>query len=594
MRLLKKLSQIYMNSKIGTKQLLAYVVIVLIPTLGFSYYSFVQIANNVKSTYATNNQQILEQSYANLRGELSRSESVFQMFQYNPVVTNFINGYYTSPSDEMYAFLSDIRPLFGYGEGIDKNIQNITIYTDIQPLVNYAPYIQSSADLSNTPIDILDITPETGRWLLDTRDGVFTLQYYQALYDSGFYKRRGYLVLTLRNSSLLDNFDLFSKRQILLFRKGSEWLEPVNGQLREINTANSPAAVRDFLASPLSKIKSGTAFNQKIIVNSVNISQLGIDAVVVTPTNSLMETGKEYSPLIYLACLLFLLSLVYYAIISSLTNRIRKMARHIGKADHENLLAFECPCYRDEIGTLVTAYNNMISRIGSLLNGLNIAELKKKESDFYALQAQVKPHFIFNALETIRMMAETNDDRTVADAIYSLGRFMRYNLSRNKSEVFLKEEIENVRNYLRIYKIGMGYRLEYSIHVGCEIDGVKCPAFILQPLVENSLHHGFSDRRGKCILEIDVQQKEENLVLSVSDNGDGIDAKRLEIIRGILSGAVEPGALFTEDRRHGNGVGIVNVSERIQHYFGGNAGLTVSSLPNERTTFTITFQKMEA
>lgn len=591
MLLLKKLSRFYMDRKIGTKQLIAYLIVVLIPVLGYSCYSYLQISGNIKNVYAVNNQQILGQSYSNFRGELSHLESVSQMFQYNTTVTNFLCGYYTAESEEMYAFLSDIKPLFGYGKGSNKNIQNITLYTNKKTLLDYGPFIRNSSALQSISAEIASINPEKGLWLLDTRKDLSTLQYYQKLYDRGFYKQCGYLELTLNSGSLLENFNVFGSRQILLFRKGGEWFELKNGQLRKVDRAGGSDAARDFLDSPLSKAGSGSASDHNTLVNSISLSELGLDVMVVTPFSSILGTGIEYMPLLYLAFLLIVLSLVYYATIASLTSRIRKIAWHIGKTGQGNLLAFEGNYYQDEIGTLVKAYNGMIHRIGSLINDLNITEHKKAESDFYALQAQIKPHFLYNSLETIRMMAEANDDPAVADTLCSLGRFMRYSLSGNKNEVFLREEIENVRNYLQIYKMSMGDRLDYAICVECGIDRIKCPVFILQPLVENSLHHGFSVRRGKCLVEIHVGNRGENLEMSVSDNGEGISAERLGTIKSVLIGDTEPAALYSVGWQDGNGVGIVNVNERIRHYFGEKSGLSVESEPNERTTFTITFRR---
>ena len=164
----------------------------------------------------------------------------------------------------------------------------------------------------------------------------------------------------------------------------------------------------------------------------------------------------------------------------------------------------------------------MIIRIRDLISDLNIAELKKKEADFYALQAQIKPHFIYNALETVRMTAEINDDEEVADLTYSLGCFIRYNLTTGSEDSTLDKEFENAENYLQIYKVSLGSRLDYSLDYNQSISEIRCPAFILQPLVENCIHHGLSDAKTSIKIDIYTNETPDEMCVTIADNGTGI------------------------------------------------------------------------
>lgn len=585
---LKKLSYWFMNFTIGTKMVIVYLVVILIPTFMYSIYFYIQISNNIVNMYETGNQQLMEQAYSNFKGEISQIESTYQLFQYNRSVTQFLNGNYPSEADEIYAYLKDIQPLFAYGHASNKNIEDITIYRYRNSSIELKRYILGVDKFTGSTAVIRGIAPDKGLWVLDNEGGGNLLKYYKKCYSTNFYRELGFVQITVKSSNLLSRFNVIGKDQVLLFRHDNEWFAIRNGLLQKIDAASETnPTISYFLKSSLSEIRAGYQSNVKLLVNALQIKELDVMAVLLTPSAIIMGDSREYTPLIYLAVLLVFLSLIYYIIISSVTRRMARLAKHIRKTDHDNLSEYRGLEYKDEIGALIKSYNEMINRIGSLVNSLNIAELKKREADFYALQAQIKPHFIYNSLETIRMMAETNNDPSVADITYNLGRFMRYNLSKKKDETLLKDEIENVNNYLQIYKVSMGERLAFNININCDISLVKCPGFILQPLVENSLHHGLSSRRGRCIIEINVHENTDFMEIVICDNGVGIPEERLRIIKGVLEGAVASSEL----RTIGNGIGIVNVNERIKSYFGNRSGLSIESADGSGTTCRIQFER---
>lgn len=585
---IRKPAYYFMNFTIGTKMVIVYLVVILIPTVIYSVYFYLQISNNIINMYETGNQQLMEQAYSNFKGEISQIEATCQMFQYNKSVIQFLSGYYPTEADEIYVYLKDIQPLFAYGHSSNKNIEDITIYRYSAPTIELQRYILGVDKFTGSAAVVGSIPPEKGLWILDDEDGGNRLKYYKKCYSTNFYRELGFIQITVKSGDLLDRFNVIGSNQVLLFQHDSEWFTIRDGLLKKIDAENeTDTTLRRFFDSGLSEMKDGYRSNTRLLVNSLQLGELDVRAVLLTPAASVMGDSREYTPLVYLAVLLVFLSLIYYGIISSVTRRMVGLARHIRKTDHDNLAEYRDLGYKDEIGALIKSYNEMINRIGSLVDSLNIAELKKREADFYALQAQIKPHFIYNSLETIRMMAEINDDPSVADITYNLGRFMRYNLSRRKDETLLKDEVENANNYLQIYKVSMGERLAFSINVNCDIGLVKCPGFILQPLVENSLHHGLSSHRGRCIIEININEDGDFTEIVIGDNGVGIPEERLKIIRGVLEGTVASSEL----KPKGNGIGIVNVNERIKSYFGSRSGLSIESGNDSGTTCRLRFER---
>ncbi|MRN52270.1 sensor histidine kinase [Paenibacillus monticola] len=236
--------------------------------------------------------------------------------------------------------------------------------------------------------------------------------------------------------------------------------------------------------------------------------------------------------------------------------------------------------YSKELGFLISSYNSMIARIDELTNTVHKVELMKKEADFKMLQAQINPHFLYNTLETMRMHAEQNDDPDVAEMACSLGKLLRYSLSKSENETSLLSEIEHVEHYTAIHKVRMGSRLEVvwdiSEDVASRLSTFRCPRFIVQPMVENSIQHGISKKRRKGMITISVEDTTEEVVLTIADNGVGIPPERLEIITKVLNGSLAP-----EDIPFTGGIGLYNVNERIKAFYGNPFGISMTSVDGE-------------
>ena len=192
------------------------------------------------------------------------------------------------------------------------------------------------------------------------------------------------------------------------------------------------------------------------------------------------------------------------------------------------------------------------------------------------LQAQIQPHFLYNTLETMRMLARASGDSTVADMAYSLGDLLRYSLSK-QDETTLQDELNNVKAYLSIHQIRMS-DLYYEIVPEEGLMTLKCPRFILQPLVENSIIHGVSKRRGAKRIDIRFAIEQDYAIIEVSDNGSGISEEKLSILRQVLAGEAVGGM-----QTQGTGIGLINVAERVKAYFGGQSGVMFNSAPGEGT-----------
>ena len=213
----------------------------------------------------------------------------------------------------------------------------------------------------------------------------------------------------------------------------------------------------------------------------------------------------------------------------------------------------------------------------SYLMEQNVEEQRqKRKSELKALQAQINPHFLYNTLDSIIWMAEWGKTKEVVLMTSSLAKLLRQSISNQNELVRVEEEVEYTRSYLIIQKMRYKDKLEYEILVNPEIQSKKIPKLVLQPLVENAIYHGIKYKEGKGVVCIDGYKEGSSMVLKVQDDGIGMNEEQLKKIFEKRE---------TDTRR--NGVGVLNVHERIQLYYGKEYGLKFSSIEGFGTTVEI-------
>ncbi|WP_169911484.1 cache domain-containing sensor histidine kinase [Clostridium oryzae] len=239
---------------------------------------------------------------------------------------------------------------------------------------------------------------------------------------------------------------------------------------------------------------------------------------------------------------------------------------------------------KDEIGELYEDLCTMINSIKQLINEVYVSKIqqqqlnnKQKEVQFEMLASQINPHFLYNTLETIRMKAYCNGQKEIADIVKMLGKIMRRNLEATSRLVTLNSELDLVKSYLEIQKLRFGDRIDYSIDILCDIDHYEILPLLLQPVVENAFVHGLESKEGSGIIKI-VIREEERMVISISDNGLGIDRDRLEHIHKLLE---------DYDNSDHKSIGLSNVNQRIKLYYGKKYGVEIKSEINNGTAVDI-------
>lgn len=287
----------------------------------------------------------------------------------------------------------------------------------------------------------------------------------------------------------------------------------------------------------------------------------------------------QKNTLIYAAILLMIgigAAIVY-------TNSIIKpigILQGLMKKAEEGELDIEYPViYNDEIGQLGNSFNSMIESIKNLLNLVYVEQQQKKEAELKAFQAQIKPHFLYNTLDTINWMAQEYNADDISEIVCALTNLFRISLSKGKEIITLKEEIKQVESYLIIQLARYSGKFTYSINYNNELLNCKVIKLVLQPMVENAIYHGIKEKDGPGHINIHISKNEDMLIYKIQDNGLGMPDSKVEEINKML--------INKEPISEKYGIGIFNVNERIKLTYGYQYGIKIKSEMGKGTTVLI-------
>lgn len=240
----------------------------------------------------------------------------------------------------------------------------------------------------------------------------------------------------------------------------------------------------------------------------------------------------------------------------------------------------------DEVAELMTTYNGMLEQIKELIQSVKDEQKQKEQLRFKMLQAQINPHFLLNTLNNIKWMAYMRRDREVGDMISHMAVMMEASIGRGEDVIALRQEIDYIESYVTLQNIRFGGQIELRTLVPEHVLACAIVKFTLQPLVENSIVHGFQGREGERTIEIAGEEARGMVLLTVRDNGTGITEGKLGMIARALAGSEAP------RERERERIGLQSVHERLRLHFGDAYGIEVRSAAGEGTTVAVTLPKL--
>ena len=307
------------------------------------------------------------------------------------------------------------------------------------------------------------------------------------------------------------------------------------------------------------------------------VGYTGWKLVGVVPADDL-ATGSQ-QPLLFGVSLLlfsaFLLAFLNFRISAYISDPIRRLEHSIKEleAGKENVeIEEEAGCY--EVQRLSHSVRSMVSTMRHLMDDIIEQERQKRRSELEVLQSQINPHFLYNTLDSVIWMTEAGRYDEAIQMVTSLARLFRIALSRGKSIIPLKDELEHALHYMTIQEIRFKKKFSTRITAHPGTEGLYTMKLIVQPILENAIYHGMAGAEDDGLITVDARREGDDLIIDVEDNGMGM---RPEVAASLLD------ENRPEMRTTGSGIGVRNVHRRIRLTFGERYGLTIFSEPDEGT-----------
>lgn len=580
------MKDLLLNVSLRTRMLLSNIVVALIPFLIFSIVSGFVFLDHAQKTAEEHSVQLIHQVSNSMDVYVETIEKMVNYIQLELQDTPF----FTMESEGASGWDSEtayIRSVLENVANSHREVAGIFIATKEDLYVSTGmsrisrdPFQNERwyREASENPEEIQLISVVTGRNIVTNRsysiDDVFSLA--KAVQDPETGEVLGVILLDIRHDiiqSSINGVTIGEKGFVFVMDQEDNIVyTPVNGIVYRVN----PKWVKAM--EPMSVQIQGGSYQ----IRSELSPYTGWRTVGVF---SMDEVMSSVNTIVYILFTCVIISLVLVVIVSfkfsrTLTNPIFKLKRLMKQAESGDLTVRFNFQHNDEIGELGQSFNHMIARIDQLIQMVYVEQENKRTAEMKSLQEQIKPHFLYNTLDTISWMARDYDAEDIVRLVDALTNMFRIGLSHGKDIITVKEEITHVSNYLYIQKIRYKDKLNYVIHVDESLYAVEVPKLILQPLVENAIYHGVKAKRGGGTITITGVPEGENLVFTVQDNGAGMPQEKVEELNRRMSER----SVLDEKKSFG----LFYIRERIQLCYGKGYGVHVESTLGEGTRVTIT------
>lgn len=518
----------------------------------------------------------------------------------NEVSSNFINLYASQKNLEINSYIEDI-------DKRSKRIYNSEILTYLinEPNYSKSQFISNKLDIDQFLVSMMQQDERLfGITLISAHGYGYSMGYSQRGIDKDiltkekWYKQikesDGELVVTSAHKtpylSIRSNEDVFSIGRVIKDEYGELAavmifeVRPVELMLfnpdhekisEQFNTritirSSDDQLIFDSKAHLVGENKN--LYREKDTLILTNESEMsGVKVSVFIPEANLLSTINNFGNItivILIVVTIFLIVISYY-ISHYITRPIIQLTRSIRKTAEGNRVMIKRSNRNDEIGILEENYNRMVLKIKYLIEDVYLAQLKEQQAELLALQNQINPHMLFNTLESIRMEAVVNNDLTTADMIKNLAKMFRLTLNRFEDEYYIKDEIEYVQTYVELQNIRYDNRFQLNIDLGKEILNTKIINLVFQPIIENSIIHGFKDIEEKCYISIVGKIIDNGILIQFRDDGIGVKKDKVDEINKYLE--ISPNRI-AKPRKN---IGLKNIYDRIKIRYGSQYYLKI-------------------
>jgi len=415
---------------------------------------------------------------------------------------------------------------------------------------------------------LLDIDSLTSKGILVTRFQMSELNRIFSFYSSQGKLDRRFLIVAGNGNIVFDNESNAGGKHI------SNYVDTANGI---------------DLASGVSQSKTLTFDGRKsfVSVQDLQLQRLGVGdwkLVMVTSWQYLSgDMAVVLRWMVVVTSISLLLALVFNLMfIRRTVSFIIRVVRAMRQVERGDLNTQVSIVGNDETATLARGFNSLVRRVSELLEDVKEEQSRKRKAEMMLLQAQIKPHFLFNALESINILAVQNEGRKVSKMVQRLANIFRISIQQ-KEEITIEQELEHLTSYLEIQKYRFEELFDYSIDVPKELMSSAILKLTLQPLVENSIQHGFEGIEYMGRIRIIAREEGGDIAFYIEDNGIGIDERQLALFATSGMTTLQEMAEDSPETGERRGLGFGNVADRLRIHYGSGYGLMLCSAPGHGT-----------
>lgn len=301
-----------------------------------------------------------------------------------------------------------------------------------------------------------------------------------------------------------------------------------------------------------------------VLITEASLALGGLKLVAYVPYSAVTASGAEQliSDMLMILLVIGCMLLIVYTLTHSILKRVNNIAGKLENIENNRFEELIESCQNDELGKLETTFNRMSQRIHSLISEVYELEIQRKAAEMITLQAQIKPHFLYNILDSINWMAWDGNTQEISKVVTSLGKFFRLSLSAGREIIPLLDEVEIARQYVYLQQVR--YVGTIDAHFTVDEEALSClsPKLLLQPIIENSVKHGILPRRhrGKGTIWIKIRCEDGMIYASIVDDGKNLSEKDTYDV---------------DSESSVGGYGLSNIHERLKLLYDDNYSLSI-------------------
>lgn len=563
------------NMSIFKRIILVYLVAVIIPIITIGIYTYQTSKAFINNEILHNTSKTISQIKNDINFKILITQNICMKVAYNYKIQMFLSTNFNPSANSVIYYLNDMSPYIEYAKELNQiNIYDLSIYSknttiperwdyyyhDIR-LKNvdwYQQFLSDSKDSCWLPsINISTLKPN------EVKDNNSVFTYVQKIKTlSGKYS--GIVTLSILNKDMLSSIsNLVNNGEVIYIL--DENAKPVFSPEKNGGTVNIYPFLK-YKNSAANDSNGFTVIGSNIYVYE-KLDSLKVTILYVVSTNKMSEKfNSVITKLIFIALVsLAVIAMFNYLSLKSAYLRFKKILSVMKCVSKGNFLIRIPVDRKDEIAQISEDFNLLIQKIDIMIKDMLKKETAHKNARIQALQHQINPHFIYNTLDVFRMKMELDGNFGTADAIAEFSGILRYNINSESFYASIKQEVEHVNNYVNLQRFRYGAeKVGLDIKLDVDIMQLSILKFILQPVVENCFTHGYHTDLEAFLIKIEFELLGNELQITITDNGSGIDSERLTEINSNLKCPEAPHLLKTE----GTNIGLVNINDRIKLFYG--------------------------